>query len=52
VEDIVVFLGLKVINPDNLYAFSCSRNAQVTSSFSLAVKLHLYRETTIKNNNL
>ena len=30
VEDIVVFLGLKVLYSDNSYMFSCSRNAQVT----------------------
>ena len=30
VEDIVVFLGLKVFNSDNFYTFSCNRNARVT----------------------
>ena len=29
-EDIVVFLGLKLFNSDNINMFSCSRNAQVT----------------------
>ena len=29
VEDVVVFLGLKVLNSENFF-FSCSRNAQVT----------------------
>ena len=29
-EDIVIFLGLKVLNSDNSYMFSSSRNAQVT----------------------
>ena len=29
-EDIDIFLGLKMFNSDNFYMFSCSRNAQVT----------------------
>jgi len=30
VKEIVGFLGLKLLNSDNYYMFSCSRNAQVT----------------------
>ena len=36
-EDIVVFLGLKLFNSDNINMFSCSRNAQVTFIEKLSV---------------
>ena len=39
VEDIVVFINLKVFNSDNSQMFSCNRNAQISFAENSHVKL-------------
>ena len=46
VEDIVVFLGLKVFNSDETYTFSCNRNAQVTFVGKPQLKIIIFKNDT------
>ena len=47
-EDIVIFLGLKVFNSDHSYMVSCSKNAKVTFVEKPQEKIIIFKKIKIE----